>query len=170
MLRICCSVFPTIGDKIRLRYLDSSYVVEPTKLTMGLKGIFSLWIFGSPYILGVFPSIVFNHLYDLSPNFCFLDDKSAFKLFIVPKHVIPACKQTGVIYAIPCKDCETKYIGETGRSLETRQKEHQRSVRLAKTKDSALAEHVYDNNHSIDLNESKNLLQMRTMEEHCQVL
>ena len=30
--------------------------------------------------------------------------------------MITACKQTGVIYSIPCKDCETKYIGETGRS------------------------------------------------------
>ena len=57
--------------------------------------------------------------------------------------------------SISCKDCETKYIGETGRSLKTRQKEHQRSVRLAKTKDSALVEHVYDNNHSIDWNNSK---------------
>ena len=72
-----------------------------------------------------------------------------------PKDVIPTCKQTGVIYSIPCKECEIKYIGETGRSLETRQKEHQRSVRLAKTKDSALAEHVYNNNHSIDWNNSK---------------
>ena len=32
------------------------------------------------------------------------------------------------IESIPCKDCETKYIGENGSSLETRQKEHQRST------------------------------------------
>ena len=69
--------------------------------------------------------------------------------------MIPTCKQTGVIYSIACKDCEIKYIGATGRFLETRQKEHQRSVRLAKTKGSALAEHVYNNNNSIHWNNSK---------------
>ena len=39
-----------------------------------------------------------------------------------PKDMIQACKQTGLVYSIPCKDCETKYIGETGRSLETKKK------------------------------------------------
>ena len=27
-----------------------------------------------------------------------------------PKDVIPTCKQMGLIYSIPCKDCEIKYI------------------------------------------------------------
>ena len=34
------------------RYLANSYVGEPMALTMGLSGIESLWILGSPYSLG----------------------------------------------------------------------------------------------------------------------
>ncbi|KAK3734548.1 hypothetical protein QZH41_010393, partial [Actinostola sp. cb2023] len=55
------------------------------------------------------------------------------KGFATPKDPLPKEKKTGVIYSIPCGECETFYIGETGRSLATRQKEHQSYVRLNKT-------------------------------------
>ncbi|KAK3717112.1 hypothetical protein QZH41_016143 [Actinostola sp. cb2023] len=37
-----------------------------------------------------------------------------------PKDPLPKEKKTGVIYSIPCGECETFYFGETGRSLATR--------------------------------------------------
>ena len=36
---------------------------------------------------------------------------------------------TGVVYSIPCKDCDMSYVGQTKRKLETRIKEHKRDVR-----------------------------------------
>ncbi len=30
---------------------------------------------------------------------------------------VPMDKQTGIVYAIPCSDCNMQYIGETGRAL-----------------------------------------------------
>ena len=59
-----------------------------------------------------------------------------------PKDPIPTEKKTGVIYQIPCKEYNAVYIGETKRSLKTRQKEHMDSVRLDKAERSALAEHT----------------------------
>ena len=56
---------------------------------------------------------------------------------------------------IPCAGCDVKYIGETGRALKTRQKEHMASVRLGKTKTSALAEYAHLNNHNIHSNDSR---------------
>ena len=41
-------------------------------------------------------------------------------------------KQTNVVYQINCADCSWKYIGETGRSLQTRKKEHIRDVKKCK--------------------------------------
>lgn len=38
----------------------------------------------------------------------------------------------GVVYKIDCMDCPNKYIGETGRNLKTRLKEHQKDIRQGK--------------------------------------
>ena len=72
-----------------------------------------------------------------------------------PKDTIEKERRTGVVYEIPCADCDVKYIGETGRALKTRQKGHMASVRLGKTKTSALAEHAHLNNHNIHWNDSR---------------
>ena len=61
-------------------------------------------------------------------------------------------KQVGVVYSIPCGECDIKYIGETSRALGTRTKEHKAAVRLLKTEKSALAVHANITGHSIDWN------------------
>ena len=38
-------------------------------------------------------------------------------------------RELGVVYEIPCQDCEKVYIGETGRSLQKRMTEHKAAVR-----------------------------------------
>ena len=38
-------------------------------------------------------------------------------------------KKQGVVYEVPCKDCEAVYIGETGRNLQERIKEHKYAVK-----------------------------------------
>jgi hypothetical protein len=60
-----------------------------------------------------------------------------------------ALKTPGV-YSIPC-ECEKMYIGQTGRSIETRVKEHQRHIRLAHPEKSAVAEHSINLGHRIEL-------------------
>ena len=56
-----------------------------------------------------------------------------------PKDAFGELKQSGVVYSIPCEDCDVEYIGETGRAFRTRQDEHERAVRLKKSGNSALA-------------------------------
>ena len=60
----------------------------------------------------------------------------------------------GVIYKIPCHDCDQVYIGETGRHLITRLKEHQRHCKYGDTDKSAVALHTWTNNHCIDWDSS----------------
>ena len=57
--------------------------------------------------------------------------------------------QSNVVYKIPCKDCPWNYIGETGRCFQTQKKEHQRNLKNYTT-GSNVANHAWQNNHSID--------------------
>ena len=52
----------------------------------------------------------------------------------------------GVVYKIPC-ECGKIYIGETGRAVQDRIKEHDRDIRLARTQTSAVSEHANETGH-----------------------
>ena len=74
----------------------------------------------------------------------------------------------GAVYCVPCLSCPQKYIGETGRKLETRIKEHQEECEKVMTKrktrsvaqekdtsklQSAISENARENNHIMNCNE-----------------
>jgi len=61
----------------------------------------------------------------------------------------------GVVYSIPCRDCNKRYIGETKRSRETRQKEHKADIKNKRFDKSALTQHTFDLNHRMDWANSK---------------
>ena len=56
-------------------------------------------------------------------------------------------KKRGLVYQISCRDCNAVYVGETGRSVRTRKREHADAVRTFNTKKSALSQHVMDFDH-----------------------
>ena len=47
-------------------------------------------------------------------------------LLVHPKDKISDEEKPEVVYKIPCKNCERVYVGETGRPLGTRVKEHRK--------------------------------------------
>jgi len=65
------------------------------------------------------------------------------------KDPIPAGKKSGVVYEVPCS-CGKVYIGETKRQLETRMKEHHAAARLGHLEKSAVAEHAWQEGHTIN--------------------
>ena len=60
----------------------------------------------------------------------------------------PCGLATPGIYQIPC-ECGEVYLGETGRTIATRIKEHRRHFRLCQPEKSAVAEHGIHQNHAI---------------------
>jgi hypothetical protein len=68
--------------------------------------------------------------------------------------------KTPGIYSITC-ECGKVYIGQSGRSIHIRIKEHERRVRLAQTEKSAVAERSYNHDHIIKLHDTK-LLSAKT--------
>ena len=63
-----------------------------------------------------------------------------------PKDVVDPAKQDGVVYRISC-ECGKVYIGETGRPIQDRIKQHDRDIRLARTETSAVSEHAHNTGH-----------------------
>ena len=91
-----------------------------------------------------------------------------YKSFILPllhsstdvsktKDPVPQDHKKGIVYRISCKDCHQSYIGQSGRSLQHRLKEHKRAVFCGNTNVSALAEHALSCGHEIDW-ENANIL------------
>ena len=76
-------------------------------------------------------------------------------IFCKPKDKVFDKEKSGLVYQISCRDCDAVYIGETGRSLETRKREHIDAVKNFDLKKSALCQHVAENDHFIDWDNAK---------------
>ena len=66
----------------------------------------------------------------------------------------PPENQTNVVYKTDCADCSWSYIGETGRTFNTRRKKHKRNVEHNKI-GSNIANRAWANNHNIDFKNGK---------------
>lgn len=62
-------------------------------------------------------------------------------------------QKSNVIYKVNCNDCDNVYIGQTGKKLETRLKQHQQYVNK-RSAHSALASHSLDHAHSFNFAEA----------------
>ena len=72
------------------------------------------------------------------------------KLLVKPKDSVPVERRTGIVYQIPCKDCAQMYVGQSGRTIVDRVKEHQRVVKNGDTNTLAVAEHAWQHQHRMD--------------------
>ena len=70
--------------------------------------------------------------------------------FKTPKDNIPISAKCGVVYEIPCSECDRVYVGQTKNSLHTRVNQHRAACRLGQPEKSALAEHSWNENHVIN--------------------
>ena len=61
----------------------------------------------------------------------------------------PALKRKGVVYHVPCADCDCVYIGVTGRTLEKRLSEHRGAVKRNDSKN-ATAVHAWKTQPKVD--------------------
>ena len=65
------------------------------------------------------------------------------------KSPVPEERKKGVVYQVPCKDCDEVYTGESKRTLKVRLTEHKRAV-MRSNVNNGIAVHVDKNEHSID--------------------
>ena len=98
---------------------------------------------------------------DLDIRVVFRPHNTLRQLLTKVKTPTPDEKKAGVIYEIPCLDCETVYIGETGRCMEKRMIEHRRVVRNG-DRTNGVAVHAWDESHRVNWTGAK----IREVETH----
>ena len=76
----------------------------------------------------------------------FKSDTTLRSHLVQPKDTLEPTKQDGVVCKIPCY-CGKVYIGETGRAMQERIKEHDRDIRLGRTQTTAVSEHAKETGH-----------------------
>ena len=111
-----------------------------------------------PYVRGLSEAIQ-RVLLDVGVRVMFRPHMTLRQQLVHPKDPVPSSMKSGVVYSIPCTTCPAVYVGQTSRSLETRLKEHKAAVRHAKTEVSAVAEHVWKENHQMDFQQASILAQ-----------
>ncbi len=84
-------------------------------------------IFCTPYVKG-FSENLERGCGNINIRPVFKTSRTLRSLLVKVKKRIPQDKIKGVIYRVQC-ECGSSYMGETGRTLETRLKEHKRAIR-----------------------------------------
>ena len=69
---------------------------------------------------------------------------------VAPKDKVSLLDKAGVVYQIPCGECDASYIGQTSKNLRDRVKQHRTATDKGKIDDSAIAEHSWSSHHNID--------------------
>ena len=67
------------------------------------------------------------------------------------KTAIPEERKQRVVYEVPCRDCGVVYIGETGRNLRERVKEHKYAIKRQDDNNGIyIAVHSWTNDYAVD--------------------
>ena len=72
-----------------------------------------------------------------------------------PKDPLNSDEIFGIVYKVPCCDCEFVYIGQSKRDLKSRLSEHIRAIKNQRPDLSALCEHSITLDHKINWDDAK---------------
>ncbi len=101
-----------------------------------------------PYAQGV-SELVARQLRPFNLNIAHKPTESLRKILVHVKDSLPTQRWRDVVYRIPCSECPSAYVGQTGRQFATCMKEHQSAVRR-QDENSPLALHSLTTGHAFD--------------------
>ena len=119
-----------------------------------------------PYVSGLSKSIM-QILGPLSIRVSFRPLRILKQELVHPKDPIPVSKRQGVVYSIPCAECPHIYIGQTVKSLHLRLQEHCQALKKGDVTTSAVAEHVFEAGHQVDLSKASVIDYHPHTQTHC---
>jgi len=72
------------------------------------------------------------------------------KFIKVHKDPLPVASRPNVVYKINCQGCDTSYVGQTKRILNTRVSQHRNNIRKSSPQASLITDHRLEFNHEFD--------------------
>ena len=112
------------------------------------------------YIRGISEKIE-RACHQLGVRVIFISENTLKKSLMKVKERRPEETIKGVVYKVPCAKCNYVYIGEMGRSLSCRLKEHWQAMKTGNM-NNGIAAHAWINEHHVDWEAAK----VRAHEEH----
>ena len=140
---------------------DAEKDVSDKQETQSSNGVVVL-----PYI-GHLSEGIKRILSKLNIRTCFKPFKTLRQLLVHPKDHINLKDRTNVIYRIDCRNCALVYIGQTGRTIHHRVREHKRALESETYYASAVASHAHTSNHVIDWEGAAVLEQEHRLYQRC---
>ena len=77
-------------------------------------------------------------------------------------------RKIGVVYCIECQDCDKIYIGQTGKQIDIRMKQHKKNTQSNDDKSSKLVQHCQTMKHTFNFDEP-NILAFESNERKRQI-
>ena len=127
---------PGAGNGSQADYKQNNYVIQTHKLSQYIATAVL------PYVKGLSEQLR-RCLQQQSVRAVFKSETTLRSQPVRTKDVVDPAKHDGLVYRIPC-ECGKVYIEKTGRPMKDRIKEHNRDIRLARTKTSAVSEHAHN--------------------------
>jgi hypothetical protein len=113
-----------------------------------------------PYVRGVSERIE-TVFHQLNIKMVFKSNGTLRQTLMRVKNKRPEELRRGVVYEVPCQDCSKTYIGETGRSLQERLKEHRYAIKTGNI-NNGIAAHAWNHQHQVDWD----LARVKTFEQY----
>ncbi|KAL6417635.1 hypothetical protein ACFW04_012605 [Cataglyphis niger] len=92
---------------------------------------------------------------DLDVRFSYFSLNKLHHFIKVHKDQVPKASSSNIIYKINCDNCDASYVGQTGRQLQTRIKEHRNHIRRNTSSHSVITDHRLQHNHEFKWNDVK---------------
>jgi len=146
-------IHSTLKKKQRQVLCENSYIKFLRKEKLHCKRFVTL-----PY-LGTISTIIGRSLQKLDNNIkvCYKSVDTISHMFACLKDKLNNLSKSGV-YLLSCGTCPAEYVGQTGRSFQTRIKEHLRSSRLEHDNKSAFGTHLKTTKHSFSTDQNFKVL------------
>ena len=122
-----------------------------------------------PYVRGGLSKSIRRVLATVNVWTCFKPLRSLRDVLVHLKDSVQPEEKKGVVYRIPCAECDMTYVSKKGRTLNLQEKEHFRALRNVDPSTSVVFEHALQNGHDTAWSDAQVLASNSCSTQRCAI-